>query len=107
MKERKEIQRSPEDYQIEASKRDLAAKGVVSGTAASLLGAGIYGMSKNLEKKIKSGNFDLIKGSEKDIIDDIITSKRVGKTLMAVGIPVAGIAAYKHFKYKKKDDNKA
>ena len=107
---RDKIIRDQEDYQDEIEKRDLAAKGVVAGTAASLLGGGIYKMSNDLGKKVLSGNYNVTKGNEKTIIEDVIKVRRLGKALLGVGIPVAGIAAYKHYKYKKKDkedDNKA
>lgn len=110
MKEKKLIQRDPENYQDEINKRELAAKGIVSGTAATLIGSGLYGISKFLEKKMKSGNFRLIKGSENSIVKDLAKGEMVGKVLTGIGLPVAGISAYKHFKYKKKDkenDNKA
>lgn len=109
-KKLEEIRREQQNYQDEIEKRELAAKGIVSGTAATALGAGLYKISKDLKKKLKSGNFKIIRGNEDVIVKQLIDTNRAGKVLMGVGAPIAGISAYKHFKYKKKDkedDNKA
>ena len=114
--EKKKIDRTQEEKaeeeltraQRKRFNRNLAEKGIVAGGALSGLGAASVLSGRQIDKILKNrkevwvGNFNpktLAKGS-----------KIAGGVMLGVGLPVAGVSAYKHYKYKKEDkknDNKA
>lgn len=82
-------------------------KGIIGSTLGTAFGAGIYGMSsrskKLLDKLPKEESEKLIK--ELGVDNIIKNNKRLGKGLMAAGVPLTGYFIYKHYKYRK-DKNK-
>lgn len=89
--------------------RNLAEKGIVAGGALSGLGTASILMGRKGEKILKN-NKEIWIPEGTNPIKLSKGAKVAGKAMLAIGLPVAGISAYKHYKYKKedkKDDNKA
>ena len=112
--EKKRIDRTEEELTKEERKkfnRVLAEKGVVAGGATGTLGAAMLALGRNNEKVLKDRKRKSIwvpKGDNPKATAQIL--KAAGIASLAIGLPVAGISAYKHYKYKKEDkknDNKA
>lgn len=96
-------------------------KGIKVGAAATGMGATAIGGAKFLEdnlkgkgllkiKKISTQDFrrGVMKGAEKVGMSPktaVKTCKRLGAGVGAVGLGVAGVSAYKHYKNKKKKDD--
>lgn len=111
MKERKKIDRTEERDESEKRRKDekrrLAAKGIVAGSALAALGAGMYGLGRHNSNIIKKGGY-IWKGKS-DPKRDAALAKAIGLSSLGIGLPVTGLSAYEHYKYRKgkDDDNKA
>lgn len=108
------------DHPIE-DKDDLAKTGIVAGSGMVGLGgtaAGLAAMSERIlgSKKISLGEKKALlthleeraRVNKLKTADFLKKSKKVGGITAAVGVPILGISAYKHHKYKKqmKGDSK-
>lgn len=108
------------DHSIE-EKDDLAKTGIVAGSGMVGLGgtaAGLAAMSERIlgSKKISLGEKKALlthleeraRVNKLKTADFLKKSKKVGGITAAVGVPILGVSAYKHHKYKKqmKEDSK-
>jgi len=106
------------DHSIE-EKDDLAKTGIVAGSGMVGLGgtaAGLAAMSERIlgSKKISLGEKKalLTHLEERARVNGLKTAdflkkaKKVGGITAAVGAPILGISAYKHYKYKKQIKDK-
>lgn len=97
----------------EEEKREILKTGIVAGSTLGTLGTGIAVSAHALDKAIKAGKDNkYTRGvrmqagrSGQNSVKMLSRLKKGGAAMAAIGIPTAGVSAYKHYKNKKKDAN--